>query len=609
MSKSLSLLSLVCFAFVACAALAPTNANAQKNSKTAVKAKKADAKKDSRSAKNDKKADKKSDKITAKTRANDKKSSAKNAADKKSKALSKEDKRKQAAAEKSEKNRKDKEDSRVADKRTAKNDKRRQTAAEKAAVARAEAERRRQALIEAQARREREEAERRRRAEIERRRREAIARARAFENGLRTETQANILTDDTTGEDLNVRRAAISALGSRAGSVVVMDAQNGQIVTVVNQKWAMGKGYKPCSTIKLLTGIAGKNEKVINDFGNVSYKPQRLDLTDALAVSNNGYFQNVGGAVGFGKMMSHARELGLGQTTGINAAGESAGKIPDFKTGYAVNHMSSHGDDFEVTPLQLATMVSAITNGGKLLQPQIARTAKEADDLRPKVRRKLNFSEEVLKSVVPGMSGAVNFGTARRANDPSLNIGGKTGSCIGQGSWLGLFASVAPIVSPKYAVVVVTRGQAERGKWASQVAGGIYQALAPRIRALTPMIANSPNIVVPTRPKVDAAAAATLSDEETDDSAETTVTDAAATTSDFGAGAQTNQPALNQDKGQLVRPTVSSRPANQPLNPNVTISNQKQPESKPNSRVVIVPNANVPQITPTIKSRPRVVQP
>ncbi len=606
MSKSLSLLSLVCFAFVACAALAPINVNAQKNSKTAVKAKGANSKKDSKSAKNE---DKKSAKSTAKNRANDKKSSAKNADDKKSKALSREDKRKQAATEKAEKNRKDKEDSR-ADKRAAKNDKRRQTAAEKAAAARAEAERRRQAAIEAQARREREEVERRRRAEAERRRREAIARARAFENGLRTETQANILTDDVTGEDLNVRRAAISALGNRAGSVVVMDAQNGQIVTVVNQKWAMGQGYKPCSTIKLLTGIAGKNEKIINDFGNVSYKPQRLDLTDALAVSNNGYFQNVGGAVGFGKMMSHARELGLGQTTGINTAGESAGKIPDFKTGYAVNHMSSHGDDFEVTPLQLATMVSAITNGGKLLQPQIARTAKEADDLRPKVRRKLNFSEDVLRSVVPGMSGAVNFGTARRANDPSLNIGGKTGSCIGQGSWLGLFASVAPIVSPKYAVVVVTRGQAERGKWASQVAGGVYQALAPKIRALTPMIANSPNIVVPTRPKVDAAAAATLSDEETDDSPEVTATDAAAATTDSsGADARNAQPALNQDKGQLVRPTVSSRPSNQPLNPNVTISNQKQSESKPNPRVVIVPNANVPQITPTIKSRPRVVQP
>ncbi|HQU85645.1 MAG TPA: hypothetical protein PKY59_21095, partial [Pyrinomonadaceae bacterium] len=70
---------------------------------------------------------------------------------------------------------------------------------------------------------------------------------------------------------------------------------------------------------------------------------------------------------------------------------------------------------------------------------------------------------------------------AHRGVDSTLGIAGKTGSCIGKGSWLGLFASVAPVQNPKYAVVVITRGQAERGKYAAAVAGQVYNALSPRL--------------------------------------------------------------------------------------------------------------------------------
>lgn len=586
MPRSNTLLSLVCFAFLAAFLLHPTNANAQKrkssskNASTASKSKgkASDARKDSKSAKNDKRADKKSNK-----RDSDR-DSAKNRNDKRGKERDR-DKR-------------DRDDDRNA--RNSK-DKRKMTAAEKREARREDSERKRQARIEA-ARREAErraaiEAERRRRAEIERRRREAIARQRAFENGLKTETQANIAADDTTGEDLEIRQAAIRALGNKAGTVVVMDAQNGQIITAVNQKWAYGQGYKPCSTIKLVTGAAGVNEGVITQQGNVSHKSTRLDLTDSLAYSNNGYFQVVGGEVGFNKMSSYAREFGLGQTTGVNVQGESTGRIPDPKSGWALNRMSSHGDDFQVTPIQLATMVSSITNGGKVLQPQVARTAKEKENLRAKVRRELNVSRSTLQTLVPGMIGAVNYGTAKRAFDPTLNIGGKTGSCIGQGSWLGLFASVAPVANPKYAVVVVTRGSAERGKWASAVAGQVYQALAPKIRALQPLIAKTPQPVTP-RPKVDANTAASLSDEEETDEAEREE-------AEIIAGGNKNTTlrqgdALNEDKSRLVKPTVASRPVGgQPAGQTPTT---KKGEYKPFTQP-----SPVPQTTPTVKVRPRIV--
>ncbi|MGI8919992.1 MAG: penicillin-binding transpeptidase domain-containing protein, partial [Pyrinomonadaceae bacterium] len=138
----------------------------------------------------------------------------------------------------------------------------------------------------------------RRRAEAARR--AAIARQRAIEQSMRDEVQALIGRDDTTGEDLEVRNAAVKALGNHIGTVVVMDPQTGRVYSVVNQEWALRRGFKPCSTIKLVTGVAGLGEKII-DPANTAEVSERynIDLTDALAYSNNTYFQQVGGRVGF----------------------------------------------------------------------------------------------------------------------------------------------------------------------------------------------------------------------------------------------------------------------------------------------------------------------
>src|SRR5438552_12217017 len=309
----------------------------------------------------------------------------------------------------------------------------------------------------------------------------AIARQRALDDGLRNEVQANITKDSTVGEDLEVRNAAIAALGNHAGTVVVMDPKTGRIYTVVNQEWALRRGFKPCSTIKLVTGVAGISEKVIQPVETVSVGGNySLNLTEALAHSNNTHFQRVGGEVGFDKMVTYARELGLGEKTGINYANEYAGRVPLFKSGYAVNHMSSHGDDFEVTAIQLASLVSAMSNGGKLLTPHLPRTVEENDKFKTETRRKINVSSDTLNRMLPGMVGAVNYGSGRKAYRPEQTVAGKTGTCIGQGSWLGLFTSYAPVVNPKLAVVVITRGADAHGHLPAAVAGNIYRALSPR---------------------------------------------------------------------------------------------------------------------------------
>jgi hypothetical protein len=378
----------------------------------------------------------------------------------------------------------------------------------------------------------RREAEQRRREAAERARRIAIARAaalarqRAADQALKDETTANIARDETTGEDLEVRRAAIEALGDKAGTVVVMNPKTGQVYTVVNQDWALRRGFKPCSTIKLVSGLAGLNEGVIDPVQtvNIGTGSFSLDLTDSLALSNNGYFQKVGGQVGFPKMMEYARKLGLGEPTGINHPAESPGRLPVFKEGFALNRMSSHGDDIEVTAIQLARMASAIANGGKLLVPHLPRTPQENVNFQREVKRDINIADDNVRRILPGMIGAVNYGTARRAQSPLMSVAGKTGSCIEQSPtrpWLGLFTSFAPVHDPQLAVAVILRGSHARGKYASEVAGGVYRRLGMVARfapkpGSQPMLAN--DMIAP-RKHIDPRKAAEVSDEEREDEA------------------------------------------------------------------------------------------
>src|SRR5215213_626604 len=118
------------------------------------------------------------------------------------------------------------------------------TKRERVAEMRRAASRNRRALLEA-----------RRRAEAARR--AAIARQIAIDKAIRDEVQAFIAKDDLTGEDPEVRRVAVNALGNHAGTVVVMDPMTGRVYSMVNQEWALRRGFKPCSTIKLVTGVAG----------------------------------------------------------------------------------------------------------------------------------------------------------------------------------------------------------------------------------------------------------------------------------------------------------------------------------------------------------------
>lgn len=340
------------------------------------------------------------------------------------------------------------------------------TKRERAAALRGVSSRHRRALAEA-----------RRRAEAARR--AAIARQMAIDKAMRDQVQAMIAKDDLTGEDPEVRRIAVNALGHHAGTVVVMDPMTGRVYSVVNQQWALNRGFKPCSTIKLVTGVAGLSENAIPPFDTAN-DGYRTDLTHALAHSDNPFFQQVGSKIGFDKMVGYARQLGLGEKTGLNVPFEYSGKLPELTPGFSERRMFSHADGFQVTPMQLGTLVSAMANGGRLLTPQIPRNPLEANKMNVKVRRQLDITTDVWQRMIPGMVGAVNYGSGRKAYDPSQTVAGKTGTCIGDNGWVGLFASYAPLANPRLAVVVIAEGSDARRHFPAAVAGEIYRGLNHR---------------------------------------------------------------------------------------------------------------------------------
>src|SRR5215813_3599436 len=437
----------------------------------------------------------------------------------------------------------------------------------------------------------------RRDLEIARRRAEAarqaaIARQRAIDAAMRGEVQTFISHDVTTGEDPEVRRVAINALGNHAGTVVVMDPKNGRVYATVNQEWGLRRGFKPCSTIKLVTGLAGLNEKVIDEsYTEAVYDRYHLDLTGALAHSNNTYFQQVGGRVGFDKMMTYARELGLGQKTGINEPNEYPGRLPAPKTGFALNRMSSHGDDFEVTAVQLATLTSAMANGGKLLTPQVP-TRPDDKQIKPIVRHQVNIAPDAFQRMVPGMVGAVNYGSGKRAYDPAQTVAGKTGTCIGDGAWLGLFTSYAPLVNPKLAVVVITRGTDAHNHLPAAVAGQIYRELNHRFGTPTNLpIASAPGDGGVNGTKADdddeeaKEAAAERAKEEGETEVDTSLMNEANGTTD----AKTNKTAAaptNSKVKRVIMPVPTKRPedGSKPATPATDVKPTLKPGTPPEER-------------------------
>jgi penicillin-binding protein 2 len=332
------------------------------------------------------------------------------------------------------------------------------------------------AAIAAEARRRAEEARRRELARLAAIRAAQLRAIAAHEAALKNGATTNIMNDDTAGQDPDVRTAAIQALDGKAGTVVVMDPNNGKVYAVVNQKMAIGSPVKPCSTVKPIVSIAALQENVFDpNVELTSSRGRSMVLTDALARSDNPFFQELGRRLGYDKVVRYAQNFGFGQTTGVNLPSEDAGYIPDE---FSVL-MSSHGDGFGVTAIQLATFTAAIANGGNLYIPRIPKSLEDAANFKPQLKRKIDLSPENRMRMMAGMAGTVSYGTGKAAFDPMGQVAGKTGTCTDRDK-LGLFTSFNSVDNPRLVVTVITTGRGEAGKKAADIAGRVYRAISYR---------------------------------------------------------------------------------------------------------------------------------
>jgi cell division protein FtsI/penicillin-binding protein 2 len=207
-----------------------------------------------------------------------------------------------------------------------------------------------------------------------------------------------------------------------------------------------------------------------------------MNLTMALAHSNNAYFESLGRSLGFEKVAYYAHEYGLGELAGYDIAGEQPGTYPEevipAKLG-GVGKMCSFGEGISMTPLQLGAMVAAIANGGTLYYLQHPTTAAEVANFEPRVKRQLDIAP-LVPEISDGMMGAVQYGTARslRLNFSEEEILGKTGTCSRAGTRFGWFASYANTSFGRVVVVVFLQGgRATFGPKAAEIAGHMYRNL------------------------------------------------------------------------------------------------------------------------------------
>jgi cell division protein FtsI/penicillin-binding protein 2 len=324
-------------------------------------------------------------------------------------------------------------------------------------------------------------------------------RAPARYHGGGVPTFANSSNGDVTAfDDPVVRQAAVEGLGRYNGAVVAVDPNTGRVLTVVNQKIAFGEGYIPCSTIKPTIALAALEENVINRDTMLKVGRRKyMNLTEAMAHSNNEFFEQLGLRMGFDTVSKYARLLGLGELSGYEIPEEHPGAFPMQPPPHGgVARMSSFGEGIQMTPFQLVSLAAAFANGGTLYYLQYPRSADEQLAFAPRVKRELNIAQ-ILPEIREGMLAAVLYGTGKSSFDRGGDETplGKTGTCDDHvtPSRIGWFVTYADEAHPKIALAVLLRGNTRRvkGPTAATVAGNIYRRLREQNYFATVATANT----------------------------------------------------------------------------------------------------------------------
>jgi penicillin-binding protein 2 len=329
--------------------------------------------------------------------------------------------------------------------------------------------------------------------------------------------------------DVKLQQAAEKALAGRRGAVVVLDVKTGGVLAMasgpsfdpnmftrkISQKaWdalqsqdkpflnRALQGYPPGSTFKIVTAMAAMKSGKFNatsmlptfsainiggtffhEHGDASYGT--IGFRDALAVSSNTFFYQLGMAIGPEAISEWGRKFGIGTTSTMGLDGGNQGMIPTPKDKEKVfNEPWYVGDTVstaigqgmvQVTPLEMAVMVSTIANGGKRVKPHLFAHQTYQPNMQPE---SLGFEPSALKVLQDGLTAVVQEGTARSLNDGSIPLtAGKTGTAEVQGQEdNSLYVGYGPVSNPQIAVAAVVENGGYGATAAVPIAHEVYKA-------------------------------------------------------------------------------------------------------------------------------------
>ncbi len=213
-------------------------------------------------------------------------------------------------------------------------------------------------------------------------------------------------------------------------------------------------------------------------------------LTQGLMNSCNPFFITIGQKLGKENFYKYFEAFGFTEKTGIDLPAESS-PVADVtyhslqSMGIAELSSSSFGQTFQVSPIQVITAVSAIANGGKLMQPYVVDSILDSDGnviekTQAKVKRQV-ISEKTASTVADMMEQVVSKGTGKNAYVAGYHVAGKTGTSekMGkEGAYIASFAGFAPANNPKISILIAIdepTGAHGGGVVAAPIAGEILE--------------------------------------------------------------------------------------------------------------------------------------
>ncbi len=339
-------------------------------------------------------------------------------------------------------------------------------------------------------------------------------------------------------------KAGVEWAGAAGGSAVVMDPSTGEILALANyptfnpntfrefgdnhrRNRAIQDLYEPGSTFKIVTAGAALEEKILTPDSAIETGPGHirfgsrvidedkghnyglLSFTDVIVKSSNVGAIKVGLKVGAERMSEYVRLFGFGRPSSPDFKAESRGIVwaADKLTDSALASVSM-GYQVGVTPLQMATAVSVVANGGELMEPRVVRAVIRDGRRIPVPRRTLRrvINRETAADVAAMMEAVVERGTGSHSRVAGYSVAGKTGTAqkIINGRYSNTeynvsFVGFVPVRQPAFTIVVVVDSPHGVPPYGGTVAAPIFSRIADaalRHVGVRPSVDAAPPILV-----------------------------------------------------------------------------------------------------------------